>query len=360
MYQHGGDIYSNQVKWDFSVNVNPYGMPEKVKKAITENISSYERYPDYQCRALKAALSERYDIPTPSLVIGNGAAELIYDLVRALYFMKGKSIKALIVAPAFSEYAKAVQAVGGVVDYYILERSMGFALDATASEQLCQRLQKENYDILFLASPSNPNGYRINDDLIYEIYRNCAENETFMCIDECFAELAGIQDTNWNEGWKFRSMYLFTLRAFTKSYAMAGIRLGYGICSNSQLVEHIDLVRQCWSVSAVAQVAGIAALQVENDYLEETVINIRKSRQILEKMLIKLNFNVYLGEANFLLFHSWCTDLKERLLKRGILIRDCSDYVGLGPGDYRIAVLTEEANQELIANLEEILQELED
>lgn len=355
MYQHGGDIYSNRIVMDFSVNTNPVGMPEAVKQVICDRVDAYEPYPDYACRTLTKALANRENVPKEAILHGNGAAELIYDVVRAKAYMQDHPLKACIVAPAFSEYERAVKAVRGTVEYYILKREKDFVMDEGDVEELGMKLEQNFYDVLFLASPSNPNGYRLNEELILKIYDKCAQNGTLMILDECFIEFTQKKSMSQFAAANRRDFSsLFILRAFTKIYAMAGIRLGYCICMDYELLERIKNIRQCWSVSTVAQEAGIAALDQSGDYVQKSVEQVSKWRKTLEEELVKLGFKVYPGEANFILFSSEIPGLKERLLKYGILIRDCSDYVGLRAGDYRIAVRRPEDNQKLLQILENL------
>lgn len=195
-----------------------------------------------------------------------------------------------------------------------------------------------------------------------EIYDECVKNKTFLLVDECFLEFTGKASFVHSSDFKtppFRDLsYLIILRAFTKIYAMAGIRLGYCLCPNAVLRENLQRIRQCWSVSSVAQVAGIAALKVSREYIAQTQKIIAESRRYLEDNLVKLGFNVYPGDANYILF-SFAQEnrnLKEHLLEKGILIRDASDYVGLSKGDYRVAVRGMQDNRQLIRGLSEILK----
>ena len=145
---------------------------------------------------------------------------------------------------------------------------------------------------------------------------------------------------------------LFLLKAFTKRYAMAGVRLGYGLCGNKGLLGKIEGVCQPWNVSSMAQAAGLAALQ-EREYVE-------KGRQVtfqelayLKEELTALGYPVYPSQANYVFF-TGPADLYEKLEQKKILIRDCSNYTGLSKGYYRVAVKEHEENQQLVKALKEI------
>ena len=349
MYQHGGDIYTHEnIIMDFSVNLNPLGMPKSVKRAILANLDKYETYPDYSCRKLIQKLSIKENVDTESILCGNGAAELIYDVVRAI-----KPQKALIPIPAFSEYEKALHSVDCHVDYFVLPKDKNFMPDEKEVFQSFLMKLEENYDILFLCNPNNPTGRVLKQDLIIEIVRKCATLNTRVILDECFIDFTGEESIASQIAFYPN---LFVIKAFTKIYSMAGVRLGYALCSHKELRNSILSGRQCWNVSAVAQYAGLAALE-EEDYINRTREYVRKERKYLEKQLVKLGFNVLEGEANFLLFHvnSLEIDLWEELRKKQILIRKCDDYKGLGVGYYRIAVKRHEENKKIIQAMREVL-----
>lgn len=348
MYKHGGDIYSNKVKKDFSVSLNPLGMPESVKKAISEHIEDYETYPDYSCRELRKDISRHENVDAENIICGNGAAELIYDVVRAV-----SPKRALIFVPAFSEYEKALRAVDCQVDYFFLKDKQGFTLKGEKDmEELRMRLT-ERYDMVFLCNPNNPAGSILKEDIIIEILRKCALYNTIVVLDECFIEFTDEASFAMQTS-QFENLFL--IKAFTKIYSMAGVRLGYGICSGQKLLERIQSVRQCWNVSAIAQEAGRAAL-LEKDYAGKTRRFVKNERIYLENELIKCGFNVAEGVGNYILFQNPADeedDLYEKLLEKQILIRKCDDYKGLGKGYFRIAVKSHEDNEILIRAICEI------
>lgn len=143
------------------------------------------------------------------------------------------------------------------------------------------------------------------------------------------------------------------LKAFTKLYAMPGLRLGYVLCGDEALAGCIRSCGQCWAVSVPAQVAGIAALK-ETEYVKETLKIISKEREYLFKALSVLGMKVYPSEANFLLFR--CDKPLDRLLlKEGIAIRSCENYEGLEYGFFRIAVRSHNENEILIRAIERVL-----
>lgn len=336
---HGGDIYSREIIYDFSVNVNPNGMPDGVRCALIDNIDRFEQYPDVNCTELRCALGNRENIRVENIVCGNGAADLIYRAVQAL-----KPKRALIPAPTFSEYERALLSMNCDLEHYFTREEDNFSLRDDILNRIC------GMDMMFICNPNNPVGNLIDRDLLKRIVEKCADCGTILIIDECFIEFVekysgigcGIPEN------------MIVLRAFTKIYAMAGIRLGYMLCGSSVLAEKIQRCGQCWSVSVPAQIAGIAALS-EKDYVSKTVRLITEERKYLTNFLEKSGLKVCPSDANFILFK--CEfPLDELLLKDKIAIRNCSNYIGLGSGWFRIAVKTHDKNQVLTAAIERCIK----
>ena len=337
-YEHGGNIYSRQIRYDFSANINPLGMPCSVKEVLVRHIDDYAHYPDVNCTALKAAIAKHENVKAEQIVCGNGAADLIYRIVWTL-----KPQNALLPAPTFSEYEKALKSVPCKVHYYMLSEEFGFALQ----EEFLDKIRGN--DMLFLCNPNNPTGQIVQKEQIKRILTVCKESGCILVLDECFMDFVG---NNRYGAWHLDENVI-VLKAFTKIYAMAGLRLGYCMCKDEKMAEAICSCGQCWSVSVPAQLAGMAALS-EEEYVEQTVSLIARERKYLMDSLRKLGLRVYASEANFLLFFS-NAPLDVLLLKEGIAIRSCENYRGLRYGFFRIAVRSHEENKALIHAIERIL-----
>ena len=335
--QHGGNIEQLRDILDFSANINPLGAPEAVKRAIAESIADIEKYPDPHCCQLRIKLAEYERISADNIVCGNGADDLIFRIVHAF-----KPSKALICAPTFSEYRRALVETGCEVYEHILHEENGFAI----GEDMLHKLDS-SVNMCFLCTPNNPTGRLIAPELLADITAKCRENDIILVSDECFLDF--VSDSESYSLRRHFSENCIILKAFTKLYAMPGIRLGYAICGSISAAESIQKNGQFWSVSAPAQAAGIAALD-EADYVRRTREYTADERRFLSEKLNKLGVKVYDGAANFLLFRSR-SGLAEKLLAEGILIRDCSDFSGLSEGYYRIAVRTHEENIRLISAL---------
>ncbi len=341
---HGGDIYTKAYRIDFSANMNPLGMPRLVAEAACEGVRRSENYPDVHCRALRKAIAGSENVPEEWVVCGNGAAELIFALVWAV-----RPKKALLAAPGFAEYEQALRCVDCRITFYPCREENGFALREDYLEYLT-----EDMDLVFLCNPANPTGVLIEPELLERIADRCREREILLVVDECFNGLLERGEELSLKGRLDAQPGLFLLRAFTKLYAMAGLRLGYGLCADEGLLERLRKVLQPWNVSLPAQMAGIAAVQ-EREYVARSRAYVAKEREFLRQGLRVLGLKTYDSMANFLFF-SGPEGLCERCAEEGILIRDCQNYRGLGPGYYRIAVRTREENQELLRALGKILE----
>ena len=345
--EHGGawaaykDRYGRE-PLDFSANLCPLGLPRGVREAAASAILEAEHYPDSACTKLQEALAREYDIPAERIVCGTGAAELIWRLCQSL-----RPKTALLPVPSFSEYERALQAAGCDILYFPLDPERDFA----PGEELLTVLE-ERVDMLFLCQPNNPTGRAIQPALLRRIWERCEAQGTWLILDECFLDFLDEPENNTLLPELENAPHLILLRAFTKSHAMAGFRLGYALCGSAALAEELRHGAQPWPVSAVAQAAGLAAL-ADRDYAARRANWIRAERPRMLAALKSLGFRVIPGEGNFLLFYSNDLDLVEALKEKGILLRSCGNFRGLGPGWYRTAIRTAEENDALLRALKE-------
>jgi len=338
---HGGDVYRNEVRLDFSVNLNPLEMPAPAAEAIMAGLEEIHQYPDPQQQKLREGIASFEGLGTDHIICGNGASELIMAAVHAV-----KPKKALVTAPCYAGYAAALMAEDAVTEEYPLREENDFALDEGVLERIT-----DDTDIVFIADPNNPNGKLISPKLKKEIAGKCAEHGAVLVIDECFLPLTG----EWEER-KDISDKALHLRAFTKTFAIPGIRLGYMASRDLELLESIRKHLPEWNVSRIAERTGEAAAKViaETDYIERSVRMIREERAYLAGELAACGIRVYPGEANYLLIRS-APDLYDRLLAKGILIRRCANFSGLDETYFRIAVRRREENEALIKAIGEVL-----
>lgn len=339
---HGGDIYGEKkIKIDFSANINPLGTPPGVLKAVESSLQELLHYPDPYCRKLVSRIGEFEEVPENCILCGNGAAELIYSYCQAL-----RPRTAVELAPTFSEYALGLEQVGCAVTRFPLRSEDDFSLDGA----FLTFLEETKPDAVFLCNPNNPTGRLLDGERIKEILGFTYQHGIRLFLDECFLDLtdAGVSMKTQMEAFP----NLLILKAFTKSYGMAGLRLGYCMTEDRELLSQMAKTVQPWNVSVPAQAAGIAALS-EEAFLRRAKEIIRAERAWLTEELRDIGFSVRPSDANFILFHG-PNDLGKKLLDRGIAIRSCENYVGLSAGWFRIAVKRHEENRNLISAIRRI------
>lgn len=339
---HGGDIYREPIRLDFSANTNPLGTPPGVLDAIREALPHIHRYPDPNCRELVKAIAAFEGLPESCILCGNGAAELIYAYCEAV-----KPRVAVELAPTFSEYSLGLARTGCRTERYYLPEASDFTLD----ESFPAFLESVRPDVIFLCNPNNPTGKTAPAALLDQVLDYCRTRNARLFLDECFLDLSDRPDSR--KGRLSDVPGLFILKAFTKSYGMAGLRLGCCLSGNARLLLAMSRDTQAWNVSIPAQAAGAAALK-EQAFLERARNIIFHQRPRMAAAMESLGLTVIPSRANFLLFYSE-KELYAPLLARGIQLRSCDNFPGLGRGWYRAAVKLPEENQILLSAMEEIL-----
>lgn len=338
---HGGDIYRNRVIYDFSVNVNPLGVPTRVRDALIAAVDVCERYPDPYAQQLKDALSAWLCVPCERLLLGNGASELFMAVVHAL-----RPRKCLIPTPSFYGYEYAAKASGAKVCYYAMKRENGFCLDQNIFFAL-----EEDIDLLVIANPNNPVGNLLSLDFLERLVYECAKKEITVLLDECFIDFCGPNYSMLTQFDNFQNLIL--ARAFTKIFAIPGVRLGYLVSANKALTETISAHLPEWNLSAFAQAAGVACCE-ETDFIKQTVSYVEQEGAYLAEGLKKAGLTVFDHAANFILTYA-NAPLYQQLLKRGVLIRDCGNFRGLSEGYFRFAVKNRDENEKLLNAIGELI-----
>ena len=373
-FEHGGnwagyeEICGEEIL-DFSANVSPFGLPENVREAASASLKNAYRYPDLECRNLRNAIADKYDLCSDHVLCGNGAADLIYRIAYA-----AKPRRAIVPAPDFSEYEKALQQVGCEIKHWEWMRGdctigktlpKGSQIEVTEcgkiqiglvpASDLSDYILIEDIDMIILSNPNNPSGCLHSPDFLRELAAKCERRQILLVVDECFMDFVDSAHTYSLLEFVANCRNLIVIRAFTKFYGMAGLRLGWCATSNADLIAGMKKAGPPWSVSIPAQAAGIAVLS-EEAYADRLRGYISAECQQLQSGLQGLGFQVISGAANYILFYSERTDLARLLLERGIAIRDCSNYVGLGPGWYRVAVRLREENERLLREMAFVLK----
>lgn len=347
---HGGNIYGNEIEYDFSVNLNPLGPPESVRDALAAALNHVEEYPDPEYRELRRGLANYWQLAEEQLVPGNGASELIPGIIRTL-----SPKNCMVTAPCYSGYETALNAAASSCRIHRIP--LRAENDFTLPENICQEIARVKPNLLILTNPNNPNGKRISANRLREIADTCRAAGTVLLVDECFLALSGGDEDSLIHCIRSEALPAVVLRAFTKTFAIPGVRLGYAVCSGSPAAR-IRRELPEWNLSVFAQYAGTAALEAAaggtSGYLAASVEMIAREREYLTAELESLGFRVFPSDANYILFQSRDRELHQKLLDKGILIRDCRDYHGLTAGFYRTAVRTHRENTALLQCLRNI------
>lgn len=395
-FYHGGDIYSQKILWDHSVNSNPLGAPEGVREAVRRSAAVCERYPDRRCRSLTRKLAERHQVPEEALLCGNGAADLLVQMVFGERPQKG-----WLLAPTFSGYEQALTGGGVEISYLALRkeadlrpdvhRLIGQIFAGWQDDRLIgrifagwpnDRLQRRSGmsravdprdnrasgqpgglpdswplrpGYLFLCNPNNPTGLALERREVAELAAFAEGAGIRLVVDECFLDFLEDPERYTMVPELERFPHMVVLKAFTKLYGMAGLRLGYCMTMDRQLFKAMDRVRQPWPVSLTAQMAGEAALE-EEAYRIKTRQVVREGREQLSRGLKALGFWVCPSQANYLLFKDLRPGaedgrLGKACLEQKLLLRSCRDYHGLDGSYYRTCVGQKEDNDRLLAML---------
>ena len=401
-YVHGGDVYRRAVDLDYSVNINPLGMPPRACAAAKHGVDQSTAYPDWKVEKLRDAvvsfLNRKFaavapsvranaDIGVPSagmraddritgasagaavpvpapeeietqearavapewISFGNGAADLIYRLMQVL-----RPQQVIVAAPAFAEYSVAAERVGAQLVPVYLSEADDFSFTPAVEAAFIQAIERApSGSAVFLCNPNNPDGNVIRAAVLQCIAAVCEAHHSWLLVDECFLPFLR-SEIHYSMVPSLRAFeHLVILRAFTKIYGMPGLRLGYMLTAAQALTDAVRATMTPWEINLPAQHAGVAALE-ETEFVEKTRALIRAERAFLVQTLPTLPYveKVYVpvSDANFILFRTEQTapDLKELLLEKGVLIRACGNYEGLDARYYRICVRTHEENRELI------------
>lgn len=354
--EHGGNIYALATELgvnpeeclDFSANINPLGISDKVRQTIIETIPHLVHYPDVYYQSSRNFLANHYDCLSENIILGNGAVEIFYQLARAI-----KPKKALVLDPTFMEYEKAFRQEQTEILYHQLPKS-----DYSWSFQSLQTdLDKlKSGDVLVLCNPNNPTGIFVSRRQLLLVATYLEEKGVFLIVDEAFIEFLG-DDYNCSMVMAIKEFeHLIVVRSLTKFYAIPGLRLGYAISTNKNLFPMVNQIKVPWTVNSLAN-ALVPKLFEDQDYKRQTLEMIAKERKFLVTALSSFKeLTIFETQTNYIFFHyHGGKPLKELLMKEKIFIRSCHNYRNVTPNHYRIAIRSRDENQILLEKLGSIL-----
>lgn len=352
---HGGNIYTFQREGkkdilDYSSNINPLGVPKKFIETAKESFDTLVHYPDPYYIELRKKIAEWNAVNMDNIIVGNGATEILFLYLRAL-----KPKKVLLLAPCFAEYERALRSVAAKIEYFELKESNNFYPDV---ENLKREIENGDYDLLLFCNPNNPTGQFIELEDIKELINSCEKKNTKIFVDEAFIEFV--------EDWKektvsfLKNKNIFIMRAFTKFFAIPGLRLGYGISFDEEILKKMWEEKEPWTVNTFANLAGIIMLE-DKDYMEKTEKWISEEKNFIYQALNKFqHLKAYRTECNFILiklFNVRSTSLRAKMIEKNVLIRDASNFKFLDDSFVRLAIKDRNSNLKMLEILADIMED---
>lgn len=349
MTGHGGNIHrASQMTGlpvtrilDFSASINPLGVPKTAVAAIKEGVSLLPHYPEPFANSLAFSIARHYSLAPESLICGNGSTELIYLIPRVL-----KPKRILITAPTFSEYEKACKgAQKSEVRSLMLRPESEFDIDPEAFIK-----SMKGCNLAFLCNPNNPTGRLIKRENIVKIADAARRLRCYLVVDEAFMDFCPDETVM---PYVRQNPYLIVLRSLTKFYALAGLRIGFGVFP-MKVAQEMWKYKEPWTINSLADAAARAALK-DIGYQTRSIETMSHEKQFLERSLERLAIPFIHSSANYYLIEMKNAQMVIRdLAQKGILLRDCSNFEGLGKTYIRIAVRSRRENRILLKELSKL------
>ena len=355
---HGGEVWeiaketglSVEDLVDFSSSINPLGPSPRALEAIKNSFDKLTLYPDSNSTALREALACHFGkINKNNVIMGNGSTELIY--LFAQVFLKRGDV-ALVAAPSFGEYANAIIRSGGKPKHLKLTQDFQFELDAFLEEM-------KDAKTIFLCNPNNPTSILIPDNILERIVEKALEEDVVILLDEDFIEFVEDEKRHSFVNRIDRFPNVFVLRTFTKFYGLTGLRVGYGI-ADEETIEVFSRAKMPWNVNSLAEAAAMVAL-ADEEHSRRTMEVVKEQKKFLSNELSRIDgFSVFPADTNFILIDVRKTgvrasQLREKMIRQGLLVRDCSSFMGLDAFYVRVAVRTRRENERLLDAFRKVL-----
>lgn len=335
----------------FSANVNPLGISGNLRTALSEHLDAITRYPDREYKKLRQCIANYTGAQLENIVVGNGSTELI-----SLFIQTNHPKKALILGPTYSEYERDIALGGGTSMYYPLREGNQFRIDV---KELCSQLH-EGLDLLVLCNPNNPTSSAITAKEMRIICDTCLRYGIFVMIDETYVEFAPNEKEVTSVNLTNYYTNLIILRGTSKFFAAPGLRLGYAITGNQDLIREINTRKDPWTINSLAEIAGQIMFQ-DQEYIQATKELITSQRdRMFQELSTWEHVQVYEPSANFILMKILkegvdAEMLFEHCIKKGLMIRNCSTFPFLDSHFIRFCIMSPEQNDKLLASFRELL-----
>ncbi len=352
MTNHGANLYDLSKKFgiskteflDFSSNINPLGASKLAKKHLVENIDLVSIYPDVEYKNLKNSISSYCNCKTENIILGSGATELISSFIKTL-----NPKKSLLLTPAYSEYEKELNKINSKITKLAAKKENLFKVDINDVIKYGKK-----HDLIIICNPNNPTGFTFTKDEIEILLKN---TNSMVMIDETYIEFT---NKNKYQATELVNDYenLFVIRGTSKFFSTPGIRLGYGLISNDIIKNKINDNLDLWNINIFASVMGEIMFKDE-DFIKNSFELINTQRNYFINELSKFKDLEYFdSNGNFILCNikngMSASKLREILLPKKIIIRDCSSFEGLDDSFFRFCMLNKKDNELLINSLKEI------
>ena len=357
---HGANLYDLSKKYgfskdeflDFSSNINPFGTSSLAKEYVINNINMVSVYPDVNYSSLKKSISSYCKCNENNIVLGSGATELISSFINTI-----KPKKAVLISPAYSEYERELKKHNCEIIKYFSRDYNDFKIDTT---ELVDFINEHESDLIIICNPNNPTGFTFSKFEMEVILNN---TKAFVMVDETYEEFAPLDSkissipltNNYNN--------LIVLRGISKFFAAPGLRLGYAVTGNPDLLKYINTKKNPWTINSLAEIAGCIMFS-DKEYIDKTRALISGERERLFNTLSSWkSVKVYPSCSNFLLIKILKEDVTSEqvfdyCIRRGLMIRDCSTFPFLDNSFIRFCMMSPEKNNELLQALSEILGEV--
>lgn len=328
----------------FSANVNPLGISPVLQQELSKHIDCITSYPDREYTTLRKYMAEYVGTEPTNIIVGNGSTELI-----SLFIQIEHPKKAMILGPTYSEYEREIALGGGTTLYYPLKEKSGFRLD---TNHFTSKLD-DSIDLLVLCNPNNPTSTCISNDDMRQILDTCKEHDIYVMVDETYIEF--VDDLCHTSAVPLTAYYnnIIILRGTSKFFAAPGLRLGYAITGNSDLLRNMNQRKNPWTINSLAVIAGQIMFQDKN-YIQQTRQLISEERQrIYQKLEQSKRFHPYKPTANFMLVRIMddnltSNDLFNRAIREKMMIRDCSTFPFLNEKFLRFCFMQPQDNDRLL------------
>ncbi len=337
----------------FSANVNPLGISPLLRDTLAKHVDAITSYPDREYTQLRKSICAYTGANFENIIVGNGSTELI-----SLFIQTTHPSKALILGPTYSEYEREISLEGGHTLYYPLKEENNFQMDV---EDFCSQLN-DSLDLLVLCNPNNPTSTAVARKDMRKILDCALQYGISVMVDETYEEFTP-------EGSKISSIpltnnynNLIVLRGISKFFAAPGLRLGYAVTGNPDLLKYINTKKNPWTINSLAEIAGCIMFS-DKDYINKTKALITGERQRMYDTLFSWKtVKVYPSCTNFLLVRILREDVTsdmvfDHCIRKGLMIRDCSTFPFLDSSYIRFCVMSPEKNNELLEAFREILGE---